>query len=465
MKKLSLFAALLAGGLLFSGCVFMDHPVPQISEPSELGCLDGCNGYDMGHGWIDYVFGTAGPAGYMSNLEEGEWWGTVSKLGTLQAEGPACPWDSGSSAGRKTVVDSYHNYAGGDASGCEPYNTLCGWGGPFWWYGSLCEPTLVGTEGLCNIGNGQCNGPIWPYGYYNAPPDTYMTNFGFRCVDANPTPGSNEFDANIRRRPNDFCGRCEDLASIQAPEGKVVICHVPPGNPDNAHTIIIGAPAVPAHLAHGDYEGECDGGGGGGGETGPGPYIPDGNRLPNWTLGVGFNVDYAHYLLTGKVPYTNDWTSCLRSACGSSRTAAVDTLAGILASFPADDSGSAVVGIRKLIGGGETVELNPALQIHVGMTVLDGGRTAFKYSVNATQPAVTTFVQWILNNTPDKGAVDFSQLSFELSNGTLLHGNTIAKALPYSIALNHDRLEQGLPRLQQLQSAQNRNLDARVAGR
>lgn len=42
---------------------------------------------------------------------------------------------------------------------------------------------------------------------------------------------------------------------------KVTICHIPPGNPDNAHTIVVGAPAVPAHLDHGDSLGECDGGG------------------------------------------------------------------------------------------------------------------------------------------------------------------------------------------------------------
>ncbi|MBW1683964.1 MAG: hypothetical protein JRS35_02765 [Deltaproteobacteria bacterium] len=40
-------------------------------------------------------------------------------------------------------------------------------------------------------------------------------------------------------------------------EGKVEICHVPPGNPGNAHTIEVDASALPAHLAHGDYEGEC----------------------------------------------------------------------------------------------------------------------------------------------------------------------------------------------------------------
>ena len=37
------------------------------------------------------------------------------------------------------------------------------------------------------------------------------------------------------------------------------ICHVPPGNPENAHTISIGIPAVRAHFAnHNDTPGPCD---------------------------------------------------------------------------------------------------------------------------------------------------------------------------------------------------------------
>ena len=45
-------------------------------------------------------------------------------------------------------------------------------------------------------------------------------------------------------------------------EEKVTICHIPPGNPENAHTITVGIAAVPAHLAlHGDSIGECGGGG------------------------------------------------------------------------------------------------------------------------------------------------------------------------------------------------------------
>ena len=42
-----------------------------------------------------------------------------------------------------------------------------------------------------------------------------------------------------------------------AGNGKVDICHIPPGNPSNAHTINVSKSAVPAHLAHGDKLGAC----------------------------------------------------------------------------------------------------------------------------------------------------------------------------------------------------------------
>jgi hypothetical protein len=38
---------------------------------------------------------------------------------------------------------------------------------------------------------------------------------------------------------------------------KTTVCHIPPGNPANAHTICVGNAAVPAHLDHGDFVGTC----------------------------------------------------------------------------------------------------------------------------------------------------------------------------------------------------------------
>lgn len=42
-----------------------------------------------------------------------------------------------------------------------------------------------------------------------------------------------------------------------APSPKVKVCHIPPGNPSNWHTITISENALQAHLAHGDLPGAC----------------------------------------------------------------------------------------------------------------------------------------------------------------------------------------------------------------
>ncbi|WNG17657.1 hypothetical protein [Cystobacter fuscus] len=53
--------------------------------------------------------------------------------------------------------------------------------------------------------------------------------------------------------------------------GWVTLCHVPPGNPSQAHTITVGQPAVKAHLMHGDTLDACESGtGSDGGTTDPG---------------------------------------------------------------------------------------------------------------------------------------------------------------------------------------------------
>ncbi|HWE30070.1 MAG TPA: hypothetical protein VHB97_18800 [Polyangia bacterium] len=54
-------------------------------------------------------------------------------------------------------------------------------------------------------------------------------------------------------------GKPDPRACDPADTFKTTVCHIPPGNPANEHTICVGNPAVPAHLAHGDFLGSCCG--------------------------------------------------------------------------------------------------------------------------------------------------------------------------------------------------------------
>lgn len=51
----------------------------------------------------------------------------------------------------------------------------------------------------------------------------------------------------------------DDSGSVSVGEEDLVICHYPPGNPHNAHTISVADNAWPAHQAHGDMIGGCVG--------------------------------------------------------------------------------------------------------------------------------------------------------------------------------------------------------------
>ncbi len=75
------------------------------------------------------------------------------------------------------------------------------------------------------------------------------------CPDAPPSCGDTEAPTCAGVCPDGYECRPHDR------EPQVPICHIPPGNPDEEHTILVGASAVPAHLDHGDYLGECGEGG------------------------------------------------------------------------------------------------------------------------------------------------------------------------------------------------------------
>jgi hypothetical protein len=54
-------------------------------------------------------------------------------------------------------------------------------------------------------------------------------------------------------------GNTSDNTS-DADNEKVTVCHIPPGNASNRHSLVIARSALKAHLAHGDKEGACDDG-------------------------------------------------------------------------------------------------------------------------------------------------------------------------------------------------------------
>jgi hypothetical protein len=57
---------------------------------------------------------------------------------------------------------------------------------------------------------------------------------------------------------------------------KVLVCHIPPGNPANAHDICVGARAVEPHQTlHGDTIGACGGSGDDGDDGDGGGDAPD----------------------------------------------------------------------------------------------------------------------------------------------------------------------------------------------
>jgi hypothetical protein len=57
-----------------------------------------------------------------------------------------------------------------------------------------------------------------------------------------------------------FAPAMADKPGTEPNEGKVLICHIPPGNPENARTISVSddVETIEDHLAHGDFLGSCE---------------------------------------------------------------------------------------------------------------------------------------------------------------------------------------------------------------
>jgi hypothetical protein len=77
------------------------------------------------------------------------------------------------------------------------------------------------------------------------------------CVQDSPTSPTSPLSAGPELTSPSSTGMPTPASQLGAGRNKVTICHIPPGNPDNAHEITVGEPAVAAHLAHGDDLDEC----------------------------------------------------------------------------------------------------------------------------------------------------------------------------------------------------------------
>jgi hypothetical protein len=90
--------------------------------------------------------------------------------------------------------------------------------------------------------------------------DTKQANSSSNNLAGNGSSSNgNSSNGNNGNNGNGNNGNDPSSARSQYQE-KVVICHIPPGNPENAHTISVSPNAVPAHLAHGDTLGPCPNG-------------------------------------------------------------------------------------------------------------------------------------------------------------------------------------------------------------
>ena len=76
------------------------------------------------------------------------------------------------------------------------------------------------------------------------------------ATDGDEITGTYEDDLNGENESDEVTASLTVVATEE--EGaKATICHRPPGNPGNQHTLSVGSSAVLAHLDHGDAVGEC----------------------------------------------------------------------------------------------------------------------------------------------------------------------------------------------------------------
>jgi hypothetical protein len=100
--------------------------------------------------------------------------------------------------------------------------------------------TIEIEVGFTPLQIGSCSNTLTIEGTYTLPNSVNLTGTGIEAISDQPEP------FNIGRPYLNQNGK------------KVTICHIPPGNPDKAKTLIISEEAKDYHLDHGDILGACD---------------------------------------------------------------------------------------------------------------------------------------------------------------------------------------------------------------
>ncbi|PLX01503.1 MAG: hypothetical protein C0595_14415 [Marinilabiliales bacterium] len=213
-----------AGDHVLDSWVFIRASSFSIPIEVDLGPdIDLCEGesavLDAGNTGYEFLWSTGETTQTITVDTEGEYYVDVSYLGNTESD---------------TIYVSVNDLPTADAGddaviyiGYPPLNTQLNASGgvSYSWYPTtgLSDPNIAD--------------PI-------AQPDV-TTTYTVTVTDENGCIDSDEVTVVV----NDIrCGKKMD---------KVLVCHIPPGNVGEAHTICISPNAVAAHLAHGDYLGEC----------------------------------------------------------------------------------------------------------------------------------------------------------------------------------------------------------------
>jgi len=440
MKRIFCLLALIpAISVLFQGCIVTDHPYPAggMADPPIFPDDECRDEVRAASAWLDLSWGAAGPLSPSVTSGHGEFWTAVDLI-----RNPSGP-DS-------LRIDTYNNPIGGlNISGCPP-SYLCYWMGLLDCH-SACEPKLAQLERhgyLCNIGNGACDDPCIPFFPGGSPdpdpgPDFDFTKIWWLAVDETPG-GAIEGLTNIRRSILQPCVECGLIKP-----GKRLVCHVPGGDLEAAHTISVGEPAVPGHLAHGDTLGPCP--------FGPfkkkkGLQIPrDNPDAPLPSAGIGFFVDQSLHRIPNGLPFTHDYGAGL---------AMTEEEAGMLRDIrlnhEVDEMGFALLALRAIRADTGTLELDPPVQAAVSLEWTDRG-LAWKFMTDPRQEGLVEILRFAIDNTEDGEPVDFGRFRFELGGGMALEGSTIQAALPFVVMPIHDGLEQNIEDLLKYQGRAEAN--------